>query len=395
MHFVKHLVQLYKKLYLGYQVLKIRVVALVIFALCGGLRAQTPVGPLRVGIVGLAHGHVAGFLNGGALTPAGGLLHRSDAQLVGVVERDRQLFDKYAQRFHLPPSLYFTSIDEMIARTHPQAALVFTNTFEHTQVVEACARRGVHVMMEKPMAVSYRDALSMANAAKRGNIHVLVDYETTWYASNKAAYDLLSQNAIGEVRKVVVRDGHRGPKLINVPPEFFAWLTDPKLNGAGALYDFGCYGADLMTWLTHGERPLSVTAITQQLQPEIYPKVDDEANVLLSYKNAVAILQGSWNWPFDIKNMDVYGRTGYVKTIRSNQMEVRRPGEKEGHVGTADPLTVPNDDPLHYLEAVIRGAASEEGSLSSLQTNVIVSEILDAARRSARTGQTVKLPLPE
>ncbi|MBV8705805.1 MAG: hypothetical protein JO028_01360, partial [Acidobacteriaceae bacterium] len=76
--------------------LKIRVVALTFFALCGGLRAQTSAGPLRVGIVGLAHGHVAGFLNGGALVPAGGLLHRSDVQLVGVVERDRQLFDKYA-----------------------------------------------------------------------------------------------------------------------------------------------------------------------------------------------------------------------------------------------------------------------------------------------------------
>ena len=373
--------------------LKIRVVALTFFALCGGLRAQTSAGPLRVGIVGLAHGHVAGFLNGGALVPAGGLLHRSDVQLVGVVERDRQLFDKYAERFHFPPSLYFSSIGEMIARAHPQAALICTSTFEHTQVVEECARRGVHVMMEKPMAVSYRDALSIANAAKRGNIHVLVDYETTWYASNKAAYDLLAQNAIGEVRKVIVRDGHRGPKLINVPPEFFAWLTDPKLNGAGALYDFGCYGADLMTWLTHGERPLSVTAVTQQLQPEVYPKVDDEANVLLNYKNAVAILQGSWNWPFDIKNMDVYGRTGSVKTIRSNQIEVRRQGESEGHIDRATSLAAPNDDPLHYLAAVIRGEISEEGSLSSLKTNLIVSEILDAARRSAQTGQTVKLPL--
>ena len=372
------------------------IAAPVIFAfLCVGLRAQAPADPLRVGIVGLAHGHVAGFLNGGALTPAGGLLRRSDAQLVGVVERDRRLFDSYAGRFHLPANLYFSSIEEMIARAHPQAALVFTSTFEHTQVVEECARRGVHVMMEKPMAVSYRDALSMADAAKRGNIHVLVDYETTWYASNKAAYDLLSQQAIGEVRKVVVRDGHRGPKLINVPPEFFAWLTDPKLNGAGALYDFGCYGADLMTWLTHGEQPLSVTAVTQQLQPEVYPKVDDEADVLLSYRNAVAILQGSWNWPFDVKNMDVYGRTGYVKTIRHDGIEVRRPGEKEGHTEQAASLTAPNDDPLHYLAAVIRGEISEEGSLSSLKTNVIVSEILDAARRSAQTGQTVKLPLQQ
>ena len=255
-----------------------------------------------------------------------------------------------------------------------------------------CAKYGVHVMMEKPMAVSYKDALSIAEAAQRGHIHVLVDYETTWYSSNKAAYDLLAQNAIGEIRKVVVRDGHRGPKLIHVSPEFFTWLTDPKLNGAGALYDFGCYGADLMTWLMQGQRPLSVTAVTRQLQPEVYPKVDDEADVLLSYKNAVAILQGSWNWPFNIKDMDVYGRTGFVKTIRNDQIEIRRDGENEGRISRAVALSTPDDDPLHYLEAVIHGQ-SEEGSLSSLQTNVVVSEILDAARQSSQTGQTVKLPL--
>ncbi len=372
-------------------------IAVSVFFLFGcSLPAQTSSSPpLRVGIIGLAHGHVSGFLNGGALTPAGGALHRPDVQIVGVVEPDRRLFDSYAQRFHFPPNWYFATTGEMIAQAHPQAALVFTSTFEHTQAVTECAKHGVHVMMEKPMAVTYKDALSMADAAKRGNIHVLVDYETTWYASNKAAYDVLSQGTIGEVRKVIVRDGHRGPKLIKVPPEFFAWLTDPKLNGAGALYDFGCYGADLMTWLTHGERPLSVAAVTQQFQPENYPKVDDEANVTLRYRNAVAILQGSWNWPFNIKDMDVYGRTGSVKTIRSDEIEVRRPGENDGHIDHAASLSTPNDDPLHYLAAVVRGEISEEGSLSSLKTNLIVSEILDAARRSAQTGQTVRLPLPE
>jgi predicted dehydrogenase len=372
--------------------IKARPALLAIFACCAVLGAQTPATPLRVGIVGLTHGHVAGFLNGGALTPAGGALHRPDVQLVGVVEPDRALFDDYARRFHLAPNLYFAGIDEMIARAHPQAALVFTNTFDHTRAVTECAKYGVHVMMEKPMAVSYKDALSIAEAAQRGHIHVLVDYETTWYSSNKAAYDLLAQNAIGEIRKVVVRDGHRGPKLIHVSPEFFTWLTDPKLNGAGALYDFGCYGADLMTWLMQGQRPLSVTAVTRQLQPEVYPKVDDEADVLLSYKNAVAILQGSWNWPFNIKDMDVYGRTGFVKTIRNDQIEIRRDGENEGRISRAVALSTPDDDPLHYLEAVIHGQ-SEEGSLSSLQTNVVVSEILDAARQSSQTGQTVKLPL--
>ena len=369
----------------------LRLIPVAIFSACVLYCA-----PLRVAIIGLEHGHVGGFLNGGNLTPAGGALHRSDVEIVGVVEPRRDLFDAYAKREHLPPSLYFSDIDSMIAKVHPEAALVFTSTYGHTAAVEACARHGVHVMMEKPLAVSYKDALAMANAAKANHVHVLVDYETTWYASNTAAYDMIAKGgSIGELRKVVVRDGHRGPKLIHVSPEFFAWLTNPKLNGAGALYDFGCYGADLMTWLTHGEVPQWVTAITEQLQPDIYPKVDDEADVLLAYKSSVAILEGSWNWPFDVKNMDVHGRTGYVKTVKNKQIEVRKPGENEAQTMTATPLQPPYDDPLHYLEAVVRGEIQEDGSPSSLATNVIVSEILDAARQSAQTHRAVHLPLSD
>ena len=62
----------------------------------------------------------------------------------------------------------------------------------------------------------------------------------------------------------------QGPKEINVQPEFLAWLTDPVKNGAGALFDFGCYGANLMTWLMDNQRPLAVTAIAQTNKPAIY-----------------------------------------------------------------------------------------------------------------------------
>jgi glucose-fructose oxidoreductase len=207
-----------------------RMVAPALLLLFAALRsdAQTSA-PLRIGVAGLTHGHVAGFFHS-ALT-------RSDVQIVGIAEADRSLFDRYAQQHHLDGALYFASLGEMIARAHPTAVVVYTNTAEHRKVVEECARNGVHVMMEKPLAVSYRDALAMADAARSGKIQVLVNYETTWYASNNAAYNLVRQGALGEIRKVVIHDGHRGPKEIHVQPEFFAWLTDPKLNGAGALFD--------------------------------------------------------------------------------------------------------------------------------------------------------------
>src|SRR5205823_10489700 len=203
-----------------------------------------------------------------------------------------------------------------------------------------------------PLAVSLEDARAIERAAREAKIQVLANYETTWYRSNQAAYDLAHENAIGEIRKIVVHDGHHGPKEINVGPEFLAWLTDPKLNGAGALFDFGCYGADLATWLMDGRRPDSVTAVTQQIKPDVYPRVDDEATILLTYPHAQAIIQASWNWPFGRKDMEVYGQSGYAITVERDGIRVRRHGEQEQQQ-TAKPVPSPEDDSLTYLRAVV------------------------------------------
>src|SRR6266481_5459743 len=367
------------------------VVFLMTFVLLAGssinLRAQTKSAtekekaPLRVALAGLVHGHASGFFDQ--------FQHRSDLQIVGIAEADRQLAGKFAKSYGLAPGLFYSDLEEMLNATHPQAVLVYTNTYDHRRVVEICARDGVHVMMEKPLAVSLEDARAIEKAAREGKIQVLVNYETTWYRSNQAAYDLVHDKAIGEIRKIVVHDGHSGPKEIGVEPEFLAWLTDPKLNGAGALFDFGCYGADLATWLMDGSRPDAVTAVTQHIRPDIYPRVDDEATIILTYPNAQAIVQASWNWPFSRKDMEVYGQRGYAITVGRDAVRVRLP-EKEELLKDAKPLEKTKADSVSYLRAVLLGGLRPEGQ-SSLETNVIVTEILDAARRSAATGKTVSL----
>jgi predicted dehydrogenase len=234
------------------------------------------------------------------------------------------------------------------------------------------------------------DAQAIVRAAKEGKITVLVNYETSWYPSNHHAYELLHTGALGEVRKVVVHDGHAGPKEIGVQPEFLSWLTDPKLNGGGALFDFGCYGADLMTWLMNGERPLTVTAVTQQIKPETYPKVEDEATIVMTYPKAQAIVQASWNWPFSRKDVEIYGKTGSVVTVGRDELKVQLPGEAMAEMKKAKPVAAPYDDSLTYLRAVLVEGAKVDG-LSSLATNVVVTEILEAARESASSGKTVEM----
>jgi predicted dehydrogenase len=338
--------------------------------------------PVRLAVVGLVHGHVRGFLDR--------LKGRTDVQLVGVVDADAGLRDSYRERYGLDPAILHATTEAMLAAGRPEAVAIFTSTYDHPAVVEACARRGVHVMMEKPLAVSNEHARRIAEAAARGRIQVLVNYETTWYASNRAVFRAVQEGAIGPVRKMVAHDGHRGPKEIGVQPEFLRWLTDPVQNGGGALTDFGCYGANLFTWLMGNARPLSVSAVAQTFKPEIYPRVDDEATIVVTWPSAVGIIQASWNWPFDRKDLEVYGVTGQALTVRKDSVRLRRAGKDEAEV-RATPIDAPEDDPVRYLTAVARGETRPSG-LSSLENNLIVTEILDAARESARTGRTVKLP---
>jgi predicted dehydrogenase len=245
-------------------------------------------------------------------------------------------------------------------------------------------------MMEKPLAVSAAHGRAIARAAARGKIQVLVNYETTWYPSNQALWRLVKEErALGDIRKLVAHHGHRGPKEIGVGPEFLAWLTDPRLDGGGALYDFGCYGANLATWLMDNQRPLSVTAVTQTFKPHIYSKVDDEASIVLTYPRAQAIVQASWNWPFSRKDLEVYGESGQAFAWRSDEARQRLPGKPETALPTP-PLAAPYHHPLDHLQAVLRGQIPPH-PLSSLDNNLIVTEILDAARTSARTRRTVDL----
>lgn len=336
--------------------------------------------PFRIGIAGLTHSHVHWIL---------GRAHDGDIEIVGIAEPNHELAMRYLKQYKLPEELLYSSLSEMLEKTKPEAVTAFGSTVEHLEVVKQCAPRKVHVMVEKPLAVSLEHAKQMETLANKHGIELLTNYETTWFGSNYKLRDELQ--SMGTVRKVVVHDGHKGPKEIGVNKEFLEWLTDPVKNGGGALMDFGCYGANLMTWLLNGERPKSVFAITQQLKPEVYPNVEDEATIVIVYESMQGIIQASWNWSYNRKDMEVYAENGTVIADREGVRLRKGYDAPEKEEKTSAPAK-PFHDPFAYLAAVVRKEVTvSKYDLSSLSNNLIVMEILDAAKRSAREGKVVLL----
>jgi predicted dehydrogenase len=355
------------------------VLSMLLFSMALSSAGQFPK-PLRIGIAGLTHDHVGGILN---------RAKDGDIEIVGIAEPNRALAERYLKKYNLPASLLYSSLQEMLDKTRPEAVAAFNSIYEHLEVVKLCAPRKIHVMVEKPLAVSLDHAKQMQALAIKYGIHLLTNYETTWYGSHRKALEMI--DSIGDLRKIVVHDGHQGPKEIGVSNEFFEWLTDPEKNGGGAIVDFGCYGANLMTWLMKGEKPTSVFAVMQQIKPAIYPRVDDEATIVATYPKAQGIIQASWNWPIGRKDIEIYGQHGYMIADR-NGLKTRTSPEKKEEYQAVPPPPKPYQDPFAYFAAVVRGEVVVKSTdLSSLENNMIVVEILDAAKQSAREGKIIYL----
>lgn len=347
------------------------------------VNAQSPVAtPVRIAIAGLTHDHVGGILR----------RNKPDVVIAGIYEPDNELAQRYAKKYGFSAGLIYNDLGKMLDAVKPEAVAAFGSVFNHLAVVQACAPRHIDVMVEKPLATTMQQAVQMEALAKKYNIRLLTNFETSTYPATVKAYQLVNDsNYIGQIKKVVIHDGHQGPKEIGVTDAFFKWLTDPVQNGGGALMDFGCYGANLMTYLMQGGQPISVTAITQQFKPGIYPKVDDEATIIVSYPNAQCIIQASWNWPFGRKDMEVYGEKGYIVTVNNSDMRLRAQPDSTEHSRRVAATEVPvYTDPFSYLAGVIRNKiAVPENGLYALRTNMTVVAILDAAKESAKTGKTV------
>jgi predicted dehydrogenase len=340
--------------------------------------------PVRIAVARIRHDHVGWILR----------RNKPDVVIAGIYEPNDELAQRYAKKYGFSKDLIYNDLNKMLDAVKPQAVVAFGSIYEHMAVVEACAPRHIHVMVEKPLAATLQQALRMDSLAKKYNIQLLTNFETSWYPTTIKSYELINDsNYIGSIKKVVIHDGHQGPKEIGVSKDFFEWLTDPVQNGGGAIMDFGCYGANLMTYLMHGQEPVSVTAVTRHFKPAIYPNVDDEATIMLSYPTAQCIIQASWNWPFGRKDMEVYGETGYLITIDNNKMRLRKQPDSAEHytqVTAADVAVY--TDPFSYLADVLRNKIKVPANgLYALQTNITVVRILEAAKESAKTGKTIYL----
>jgi predicted dehydrogenase len=338
------------------------------------LCAQTQ--PYRMAVIGLVHGHVWGHL------PA--ILGSRDVRLTGVAEPNPALREE-AKKAGVPAQLIGADYHKLIDSTKPDLVWAFVENNRHLEIVEYCAPRKINIIFEKPLADTLEHARAIQKLARQYGIQVMTNYQMVWWPANYDAKRVADSGALGQVYRLRGIVGHGGLDPSGVRNgAFFAWLTDPEKNGAGALMDFGCYNALWSLWYLG--RPETVYAHVNHLRPAEFPKVEDNADLVLGYKNAVGIFEASWDLPRSYQDLEVMGRKGSVYMKKGSVEEQIGKQAKTSRALTS--LPPDESEPVAYMVSRMRAGKPVEG-LTALDINVDVVAVIDAAKESVREGKPV------
>lgn len=336
------------------------------------LSAQT-----KIAFVGLVHSHCWTQLrNVGTI---------DGVQLVGIAESEPELIAE-AKKL-VPDAEFFNTYQELIEAKKPEIVWAFVENNRHLEITEYLAPRGVHMIFEKPLASTLEDAKKVRELALEHKVFVMTNYQMAWWPTNQEIKRQAEAGTVGEVLRLRGIVGHGGPGSEGARSKFFfEWLTDPVKNGAGALVDFGCYNALWSLWIKG--RPETVYARVDHLQPQRFPKVEDNAVLVLGYNDGVGIFEGSWDLPRSFQDLEIFGREGSLYMTR-RALELRK---GRGEATDIEPavLSPEESDPIRYMVSRVKSGKAPD-NIVGLDINVDVVEILEAAKKSVETGREVQL----
>lgn len=334
----------------------------------------------NVGIAGLTHGHVSAHLREWE--------RLENARVVGYAETDPELRSKYAAR--LGDARAYESVEQMLDDARPDVISICNETINHAAVVEAAASRGVHCILEKPMAISLQQAQRMLVAATKHGVQVAVNWPTHWGSQNLLkALRLIQDGAIGRLYEVRHRGGSTKPTAREADA-FFRWLYRPAINGGGAYADYCGYGIDMA--LNGLGLPASVWAITGRYVREDLLG-DDNARMLLQYPRAVAMVEATWTQVgFPHGASAFYGDQGTLE-FRPEGIWLATRADEKGRILESLPQPDYGASLMeHMLHQLDRGEPVAE--FVGVRRGRDTAEIFEAGLESVRTGRIVPLPLP-
>jgi predicted dehydrogenase len=252
----------------------------------------------RVVVLGLHHDHVWSHLQD--------VRRSSHAELVGVADPHLPLLSQARQRFQCAT---YADYDELLETVEADIAYIFANNRVSAFLAVMAAKRGLHVMIEKPLGADLEGAEEAHRVTNEQGVRLMVNWPFAWSPPLLKAMAMIDAGDIGHIWQVKYRAAHAGPREMGCSEYFCDWLFNEKLNGGGALIDYACYGCVLARTILG--MPTGVQARSGN-DIKVDLRVDDNAVVLMNYPRASALAEASWIQQGDLTSYQAifYGEKG-------------------------------------------------------------------------------------
>jgi UDP-N-acetylglucosamine 3-dehydrogenase len=333
------------------------------------------------------------------------------ADVVALCRRNRDRLEAAKQVAGVETG--YTDWREMLEREELDAVLVSTPHHAHAEPAIAALERGLHVMVEKPMALTTEDAVSMVAASRKHNRILMVGHNCRCSGLWRTARDRLASGSIGRIRQLSVTyctdtswfwQRERAPELVRRQTadtnrwilgsrvlQKGYWRADPERMGGGMIADIGSHVVDLLLWLADSP-PAEVHALMQKAGLpvdaffSVHATLQNDAIVSFSYGAAVS---GDPPGFFGQGRLSVFGDNGLLVADWTGL----NPFEPDILVTTAastvelEPQYEDTNTAAAFVSSVVDGA----DNLSPGQEGVYSVSLVEAAYQSVAEKRTVPI----
>lgn len=230
---------------------------------------------------------------------------RKNSQLVALVSGDKEKLKRVGDKYRLEKRYLYSEFEQCLKNDEVDAIYICTPNSYHRNIMETAAKYGVHVLCEKPMAVTTEDCLSMINEAEKNNIQLMIAYRLHFEAANLEAIKIAQSKKIGDLKifnsvfTMQVKD-HNNIRL------------DEIEKGGGPLYDIGIYCINAARYLFKGE-PTEVFAMSANSKDSRFKKVDEIVTCIMKFpEGRVANFSISFG-AFSTADYDLIGSKGRIR----------------------------------------------------------------------------------
>ena len=221
---------------------------------------------VRYAVVGL--GHIAQV----AVLPA--FAHAAkNSRLTALVSGNAMKRKQLSARYDIPHTYSYREYDRCLREGEIDAVYIALPNNMHRDYAVRAARAGIHVLCEKPMAVTAAECAQMIQSARRGGVKLMIAYRLHFDEANMTAVQMLHSNKIGP------------PRLFNSTFTMQVRPGDIRVQrkfGGGPLYDIGIYCINAARYL-FGEEPVEVSAFSASGADRRFKEVDEMTGALLRF----------------------------------------------------------------------------------------------------------------